>query len=195
MRNPLLGQVLGSVFANAMRGRANPGPFGRMGNSGGGLGGGLGGAALGSVLGGMMLNRGRMGGRGSAHGGMLLALLLPMAMSWVQRNGGVGAVLEKFKQKGYDKHAQSWVGTGDNEVIDVDAVDKVVGEDELSRIAQKLGVPKEDVATAFAEILPEMTDQLSPEGKVPPEADEALDGGRRQLEQELQKIKPEVQLS
>jgi uncharacterized protein YidB (DUF937 family) len=189
MRNPLLGQVLGSVFANSMRGRANPGPFGRMG------GGGLGGAALGSVLGGMMLNRGRMGSRGGGHGGLLLALALPLAMQWVQRNGGIGAVVDKFKQKGYDKHAQSWVATGDNDVIDVDAVDKVVGDDELSRMAQKLGVPREDVAAAFAEILPEMTDKLSPEGTVPPEADEALEGGRQQLEQELQKIKPEVQLS
>jgi uncharacterized protein YidB (DUF937 family) len=189
MRNALLGQVLGSVFANSMRGRANPGPFGRMG------GGGLGGAALGSVLGGMMLNRGRMGVRGSSHGGLMLALLLPMAMQWVQRNGGIGAVLEKFRQKGYGQHAQSWVASGDNDVIDVDAVDKVVGEDELSRIAQKLGVPKEDVADAFAEILPEMTNQLSPEGEIPPQADDALDHGRQQLEQELQKIRPEVQLS
>ncbi|MEJ6022407.1 YidB family protein [Ramlibacter sp. PS4R-6] len=190
MRNPLLAQVLGGVFANAMRGRANPGPFGRT----GGMGGGLGGAALGSVLGGMM-SRGRgVGGRGGGRG-MLLAMLLPFAMQWVQRNGGIGAVLDNFRQKGYQKQAQSWVDTGDNEPIEAEAVNNIVGREELSRIAQRLGVPEGDVAEAFAEILPEMTNQLSPEGDVPPQADEALDEGRKQLEQELQQIKPEVQLS
>ena len=98
MRNPLLAQVLGSVFANSLRGRANPGPFGRAGGAlpSGGLGGGLGGAALGSVLGGMMTRRAGAGRGGNR--GMLLALLLPIAMQWVQRNGGIGAVLEKYRQ-------------------------------------------------------------------------------------------------
>lgn len=201
MRNPLLGQVLGSVFANAMRGRANPGPFGRDttdaglggGSQGGGLGGGLGGAALGGVLGGL-LTRGRTGARGGS-GGMLLAMLLPFAMQWVQRSGGIGAVLDKFKQKGYQKQAQSWVDTGDNDPIEVEAVDNVVGREELSRLSQRLGVSEGEVAEAFAEILPEMANQLSPEGNVPPEADEALELGRTQLEQELEQIKPSVQLS
>jgi uncharacterized protein YidB (DUF937 family) len=198
MRNPILGQVLGSVFANAMRGRANPGPYGRMGGGlgngvGGGLGGGLGGAALGSVLGGMISRGGMRGARGGNRG-LLLAMLLPFAMQWVQRNGGIGTVLDKFRQKGYQKHAASWIATGDNEPLEVEAVDNVVGRDELSRIAQRLGVPEGDVAEAFAEILPEMTDQLSPEGQVPPEADDALEEGRRQLEQELEQIKPSVQL-
>jgi uncharacterized protein YidB (DUF937 family) len=126
---------------------------------------------------------------------MLLAMLLPFAMRWVQRNGGIGAVLDKFRQKGYQKQAASWVAPGDNEPIEVEAVDNVVGREELSRIAERLGVPQEEVAEAFAEILPEMTDQLSPEGQVPPQADEALEHGRRQFEQELQQIKPEIQLS
>lgn len=193
MRNPLLAQVLGSVFANAMRGRSNSGSSGAIGRGrDAGMQGGLGGAALGSVLGGMM-TRGR-GARGGSRG-MLVAMLLPFAMQWVQRNGGIGAVLEKFRQKGYRQQAASWVASGDNEPIEAEAVDNVVGREELSRIAQRLGVAEGDVAEAFAEILPEMTNQLSPGGDIAPEADEALEHGRRQFEQELAQVKPEIQLS
>lgn len=205
MANPLLGQILGSVFSNAMRGRARPGPFGRTAggspgaspgaSTGGGLGGGLGGVALGGLLGGLMRGGSRGVGRAGGKGGMLLMLLLPLAMQWVQRSGGIGAVLEKFKQKGYKQQAQSWVSTGENAPLEVDAIDSVVGREELSRISKQLGVPEDEVAQAFAEIMPEMTDQLSPEGNVPPEADEALEGGAQELQRALREVQPDTQLN
>jgi uncharacterized protein YidB (DUF937 family) len=187
MANPLLGQILGSVFASAMRGRGG-GPF-RGGIGGGGLGG-LGGAGLGGILGGMIggagLGAGRRGGTGNR--GMLLAMLLPFAMQWVQRNGGLGAVLDRFRQQGYHRQADSWVSTGPNQLLEAEAVDNVVGREELSRLSRQLGVPEEEVADGLAEILPEMADQLSPEGSLPPEADEALEAGRSELERELSQL-------
>lgn len=181
MANPLLGQILGSVFANAMRGRARSGPFGRTAGSGG----------LGDLLGGMV-GRGGVptGTRGGLSGnrGMLLAMLLPFAMQWVQRNGGVGAVLERFRQKGFGQQADSWVSTGPNGSLRAEEVDEVVGGEELSRLSRQLGVPEREVALGFADILPEMVDRLSPEGQIPPEADEALDGGLAEVEKELSHI-------
>ena len=177
----LLGQVLGGVFSQAMR---------RRGMGGGGLGG-LGGVAMGSVLGGML---GRGAGLPARRGGVgmnrtaLLVMLLPLAMRWVQRTGGVGAVLDKFKQQGYGRHAQSWVDTGQNDTLDDKAVEQVVGQDELRQMAQKLGVPEQDVAQAFAEIMPEMVDKLSPAGRVPHEADDVLDEGRQTLEKEIEDV-------
>ncbi len=173
MANPLLGQILGAVFANAMRGRARSGPFGRN-----PIGTGVGGA----VLGGMLGRRG-MGGRG-----MLLAMLLPYAMQWVQRNGGVGAVLERFRNKGFGQQAQSWVSTGANDGLRAEEIDQVVGGEELSRLARQLGVTEQEVSQGLAEIMPEMVDQLSPDGQLPPEADDALDAGRSELEKELREL-------
>lgn len=214
MSNPLLGQILGGVFANAMRGRAQPGPFGGGGLRGGGLGsgggglgglGGLGGAALGGLLGGLMRHGGNTGGMGGGlrngatrrgpGGGMLLALLLPIAIQWVQRNGGIGAVVDRFRQKGLDRHADSWVSTGENQPIEAEAVNNVVGREELSRIASQLGVPEDEVAQGFAEILPEVTNQLSPEGRIAPEADDALNGGLSELEKSLREIQPDTHLA
>jgi uncharacterized protein YidB (DUF937 family) len=55
-------------------------------------------------------------------------------------------------------------------------------------MAERLGVPEQEVAQAFAEIMPEMVDKLSPEGQLPGEADEVLDEGASTLEKEIQDV-------
>jgi uncharacterized protein YidB (DUF937 family) len=189
MNNPMLGQVLGGLFGQAMGRRGMRGGMG-------GLGGGLGGIALGSVLAGMM--RKRAGGQpmgvpgGSRPYGnqtALLVMLLPLAMRWVQKNGGMNAVLEKFRQKGMTRQAQSWMSTGENQPIDEQSVEQVVGQQELQEMAQRLGVPEQEVAQAFAEIMPEMVDKLSPEGQLPQEADEVIEESRQTLEKEIEDVK------
>ena len=178
MANDLMGQILGSVLGGARGQQQSP--------TGGGLGG------LGDLLGGVLGGGGASGmpmGRGSSplggNRGALMALLLPLAMQWVQRNGGVGAVLQRFQQKGYAPQANSWMSTGPNEPIAPEAVGEVVGMDELSRMSQQLGVSDQDVASGFAQIMPEMVDQLTPQGNLPPDADQVLDNGRTTLEQLL----------
>jgi uncharacterized protein YidB (DUF937 family) len=163
-----LGDLLGAMLGG---GRGSGMPAGFPGGMGGGLGrtgGGLGGLGMGG------------GGRNA-----MLAMLLPLAMQWVQRNGGIGAVLERFKQRGYDRQASSWVSTGQNEALDPQAVGELVGRDEMVRMSQELGVGEDEVADGFAEILPEMVDQLSPQGEVPPDADDVLGGGLVDLQREL----------
>jgi len=187
--NPLLGQVLGGLFGQAL------GRRGVAGGAGGrGLGGALGGIALGSVLAGAMRGRSAPvgvpgGSRPYANRTSLLLMLLPLAMRWVQKNGGMGAVLDRFRQQGFGRQAQSWVATGSNDGIDERAVEQVVGAGELQQMAQRLGVPEQEVAQAFAEIMPQMVDQLSPQGQLPREADEVLDEGRQTLEKEIEDVK------
>lgn len=179
MNNLLLGQVLGGLFGRALGRR--------------GMGGGLGGLAMGSVLGGVLGGRrgpaGLPMGRGRAtNRTTLLLMLLPLAMRWVQRNGGMGAVLERFRRQGYAGQAQSWVAPGDNQPLDEQAVEQVVGHAELQQMAQRLGVPEHEVAQAFAEIMPEMVDKLTPQGDLPAQADEVLDESTRELEHEIQDV-------
>jgi uncharacterized protein YidB (DUF937 family) len=184
---------LGNVFANAMRGRARTGPFGRVTppNAGQTQGGSGLGDLLGGILGGAALSRAGMGaGRSRAGGnrGLLIAMMLPFAMRWVQRNGGIGGLLERLNKKGYGPQASSWISTGPNHALDANAVHDVVDAQELSQVAQQLGVSETEVSQGMAEILPELVDQLSPEGQLPPEADEAMDAGVTHLEQELSQL-------
>ena len=201
MANDFLGQILGSVLGGGGSEHQNP--------MGGGLGGGLGGALgglLDGILGGnarqadtgMGLDHGEaqggfgglgglagmgqggsgMGGKGSA----LLVMLLPLAMQWVQRNGGLGGVLQKFQHKGYSQQAASWVSTGPNEALEPQAVSDVMGTDELSRLSQQLGVSREEVSSGMGQILPEMVNRLTPQGGVPDDGDETLSRGMSMLE-------------
>jgi len=209
MANDFLGQILGSVLGNARAGQQSPmgGGGGGLGDLLGGLMGGgasqAGGASggLGDLLGGLMgggagqggnrpadlggLGMGqRQGGSGMGNkGGALMLLLLPLAMQWVQRNGGIGGVLERFQNKGYSQQAASWVSTGENEELQPQAVNELMGTEELSRMSQQLGVSQEEVSSGMAQILPEMMNQLTPQGGVPDDGDEVLDRGRSMLDQ------------
>lgn len=166
MKNVILGQILAGVLGRAMSRRS------------GGLGGGLG---------------GRMGGGAMAgRGNVLIGLLLPLAMQWVQRNGGLREVLKRFQQKGMSRQAQSWVATGENLDLHEPEVEDVVGRDEISRMAREAGVPEREVAQAFAQILPEMVNQLTPEGQVPDDADDVLAAGREELQKELREAEGAV---
>ncbi|WP_427912539.1 YidB family protein [Ramlibacter sp. MMS24-I3-19] len=201
MANPLIGQILGSVLGRAVGGGGPGGsPAAGMGASGGsGLPGGLGG--LGAILGGLGgESGGSVGSGGSAGlpGGMrpagvgsgsgrnaMLALMLPLVLQWVQRNGGIGNVLQRVNQHGYGGHADSWLGTGANAPLPPQAAHELLGHDELANLSSQLGVGEDEVADGFSEILPEVVDQLSPQGKLPDDADRTLDAGQSALEHML----------
>jgi uncharacterized protein YidB (DUF937 family) len=169
MANDFMGQILGRVL-------------------GGGGSAPAGGGALGEVLGNMM-GGGAAGANGNAapaaHGGGLTAMLLPLALEWVQRNGGVGGVLGRFQQKGYGQQANSWVSSSPNQPLGAQQVGEVVGQDELSRLSQQLGVEPQQVAGGLADILPRVIDHATPQGQVTPEADQKIAQGRVTLEQAL----------
>ena len=208
------GQILGSLFGQARSGGHGPGgaPAGGLGDLlGGVLGGGgqrpggLPSGGLGDLLGGMLGGGGsgpgsspgmgglgglgglgRLGG-GSAggKGGAMMAMLLPFVMQWVQRSGGLGGVLGRVQQKGYSQQAASWVSTGPNEELPPEAMGDIVGTEELSRLSQQLGVDESEVSSSMAQILPEVVNQLTPDGNVPDDSDEVLGQGLRSLEQLL----------
>jgi uncharacterized protein YidB (DUF937 family) len=179
MAGDFLSQVLGSVLGGAQRDDSG-------GAGAGGLGGGLGGM-LGSVLGGSP----SPGAGASAAGGgrsALLAMLLPLAMQWVQRSGGIGAVLDQFRQRGLGQQAGSWVSNAPNEPVSPQAVKEVVGADELSQLAQQLGVSHDEVAGGLAQIIPQVVNHLTPEGHVPSDADQTLDSAIADIGQVLNRF-------
>ena len=192
MANDFLSQILGHVLTDAGAGEGaqqqNPrldtiGSMGRLGDLLGGLMGGSAGTAGGLGSGGSSL-----GGLGGGKGA-LMAMLLPMAMQWVKRSGGVSSVLDRFQQTGYSQQAASWVSTGENESIAPQAINQVVGSDELSRLSQQLGVGADDVASGMAHILPQVVSHLTPQGEVPLDADNRLDNGISTLDQLMGQVK------
>ncbi len=147
------------------------GGSGGLGDLLGGLAGGGTDSELGSILGGLT---GGGTGKGGGMGG-LLGGLLPMVGKMLA-DGGLQKVLAGFQQNGLAEQASSWLGTGANEPISADDVRKVVGSDELAKIAGQLGISETDAASALAQVLPAVVDKVSPDGQLPPagELDAAL---------------------
>jgi uncharacterized protein YidB (DUF937 family) len=141
----LLGQVLGG--ANSA---------GNAGSQDGGLGGLLGG--LGG-LGGMPGT-----GAGPAQGGNPLLMIL---LQLLQQNGGIGGLMGRMQQAGMGDQVQSWIGTGENQPIAPDALSQIFGQGQLGQIAQQLGMSQQETAGGLAQMLPELVNEMTPQGQIP----------------------------
>jgi len=126
---------------------------------------------LGSVLG------GRTGGNQAQSGNLLLQL----ALSLLQQNGGLEGVLGRFRQGGLGQQADSWVGTGQNINISPDQLQQIFGSSTISDLAAQLGMPEAETGSTMARLLPEVINQLTPQGQVPESGDEEIAQGLSML--------------
>lgn len=90
-----------------------------------------------------------------------------MALQLLQQNGGIEGLLARFQQAGYGQQAQSWIGTGPNMPINADVLQQILGSGTLGRIAQQLGISREEAAQGAAEALPQVVDRMTPTGQIP----------------------------
>jgi len=81
--------------------------------------------------------------------------------------GGLTGMVETFKSKGLGGAGASWISTGQNQPISSEQIQRALGGERIEWIAEKIGAPKEDVASGLAKLLPEVIDKLTPDGKIP----------------------------
>jgi uncharacterized protein YidB (DUF937 family) len=101
-------------------------------------------------------------------------LLLQIALMMLQQNGGLEGVLGKFRQGGLEQQADSWVGTGQNIDISGDQLQQVFGPSTMNDLASKLGMPAGQAGSVMAQVLPELINQLTPQGQVPENSDQGI---------------------
>jgi uncharacterized protein YidB (DUF937 family) len=109
---------------------------------------------------------GSLARRSAKSGDPLMDALLPVLMN----NGaldGLGGLVGKFTNAGLGSKANSWVGSGDNELLDADEVEQALGVDELDRIAKKAGVSRSEAKSGLAGMIPGLVDKMSPGGTLP----------------------------
>jgi uncharacterized protein YidB (DUF937 family) len=82
-------------------------------------------------------------------------------------SGGLAALLQKFRNAGCGSAVDSWVGTGANQPISPEHVERALGGDAIQSIAAKLGLNPQQASTGLAALLPHMVDKLTPNGAVP----------------------------
>ncbi len=99
---------------------------------------------------------------------------MQIALQILQQNGGVGGMLDKFRQGGYADQADSWQSTGQNAPISGDALQQVLGSGAIGQIAQQLGLSHGEAAGGLAQVLPQVIDKLTPNGEVPANDDDLV---------------------
>jgi uncharacterized protein YidB (DUF937 family) len=148
---------------------------------------------LDQILGGMAGRGAPMGRMGGGGTGRIVMSLLPIVLNMLanrQRGGmgargglgglgglagagGLGALIAQMTQRGYGQQAQSWVSTGPNEPLPPQAVSEVFGQQELADIAAQAGLSEDETREGLSELLPEVVDRVTPEGRLP-EQDQLL---------------------
>ena len=126
-----------------------------LGNAGGGQGNAGGGQAkpgAGDPLSGMLGNLGGMLG-GAGAGGLL--------------SGGLGELLDKFKQNGEGETAESWINQGPNKEVSPPQLKRAIGADVLAQLEQQTGLSQEELLARLSRELPSAVDKYTPEGRLP----------------------------
>lgn len=103
-------------------------------------------------LGGLLGNlSGMLGGAGA--GGLL--------------NGGIGELLEKFKQNGEGETAESWIKDGPNKDVAPPQLKKAIGSDVLAALEQQTGLTQDELLARLSRELPGAIDKYTPGGRLP----------------------------
>jgi len=155
--SPIVIAILGLLAQQMIKGFAG----GRQG-SGPAAGGSAGGSANVGMPGGLGdLLKGGLGGLlGGAAGGSVLS-------------GGLNDLIKQFQQSGQGEVADSWIGTGPNKQISPNDLASALGADRIDSLMTQSGMSREELLNGLSQNLPEVIDQLTPEGRLPTEQEAA----------------------
>ena len=131
-------------------GQSAPGANGQLGANGQGRQSGQGG--LGGVLSQLQNSLG-----GGGAGGFL--------------SGGIGELVNRFKQNGQGDAVDSWVGTGPNKQVNPQQLEQAIGPDVLKSLSQQTGLSREELLARLTRELPNAVDKYTPEGRLPADAE------------------------
>lgn len=81
--------------------------------------------------------------------------------------GGLQNLISQFTSKGLGDVIGSWVSTGKNLPVSGDQLQNVLGKDTIGNLASKLGMDNNALTSQLSNLLPDVVDKLTPDGKVP----------------------------
>jgi uncharacterized protein YidB (DUF937 family) len=119
------------------------------------------------------------GGAGSAggpdYGERLEEFFKPSASGGPTAKGVIGALLtggmmdlvQQFRGAGKADAVESWVARGPNKAVSSDDLSRVLTEEQIAFLTRRTGLSREELLAGLSERLPQVVDELTPEGRVP----------------------------
>jgi uncharacterized protein YidB (DUF937 family) len=84
-------------------------------------------------------------------------------------SGGLGELIDRFRQNGQGHAADSWVSPGPNQPIEPSQLEQAIGPDVLNTLSQHTGLSREELLSRLTRELPHAVDKLTPDGRLPTE--------------------------
>src|SRR6476661_4212910 len=81
--------------------------------------------------------------------------------------GGIGELLEHFRQNGQGDTAQSWVNQGPNREVTPPELQQAIGPDVLQKVEQQTGLSQQEILDRLSRELPTAVDKYTPDGRLP----------------------------
>ena len=100
-------------------------------------------------------------------GGIVGAGMVSVVNDIVAKHGGVQGVVNEFERNGLGATVKSWVGTGPNQPISPDDVQRTLGPDLLQQLSAKSGLSVSELAQKLSHVLPQAVDKMTPDGAIP----------------------------
>ena len=88
-------------------------------------------------------------------------------------SGGLGQLIDRFRQSGHGQAADSWVSTGPNQELAPDQLERAIGPDVLSTLSEQTGLSREELLARLTRELPAAVDKFTPAGRLPTEEEAA----------------------
>ena len=104
-------------------------------------------------------------------GGLLGQLGLGGASAGGILSGGLGELIESFKQSGQGQTADSWVNTGSNKPCTAHQLEQAIGPEVLDTLSKQTGLSRDELVTRLCRELPDAVDKYTPQGRLPMEGD------------------------
>jgi uncharacterized protein YidB (DUF937 family) len=103
-------------------------------------------------------------------GNILRQLGLDGASAGGVLGGGLGELVDRFKQSGQGETADSWVKTGANKPCTPAQLENAIGPEILDNLSKQTGLSRDELVARLCRELPNAVDKYTPDGRLPAEA-------------------------
>jgi uncharacterized protein YidB (DUF937 family) len=85
--------------------------------------------------------------------------------------GGLGELIQSITGNGHGEVANSWVQRGPNKELNETQLEQALGSDTIDQLTSQTGLSRDELLSRLRSVLPTAVDKLTPEGRLPTEAE------------------------
>jgi uncharacterized protein YidB (DUF937 family) len=85
--------------------------------------------------------------------------------------GGLGELIQNMTGSGHGEVAKSWVQTGPNQELNTTQLADALGSDAIEQLTSQTGLSRDELLSRLKSVLPTAVDKLTPDGRLPTDAE------------------------